>query len=71
MEYGYFKVDGSKKKCGHCYPSRSVKTVCKWNMYVPLVTKGLKSAFEYTVVKTNERNFKSLFNGTPRKSLIK
>jgi len=27
---------------GYCYPSGLEKTLCKWDIYVPLVTKGLK-----------------------------
>jgi hypothetical protein len=27
---------------GYCYPSGLEKTLCKWEIYVPLVTKGLK-----------------------------
>jgi hypothetical protein len=30
------------EKVGYCYPSRLEKTLCKWDVYVPLVTKGLK-----------------------------
>jgi len=26
----------------YCYPSALEKTLCKWDIYVPLVTKGLK-----------------------------
>jgi hypothetical protein len=26
---------------GYCYPSGLEKTLCKWEIYVPLVTKGL------------------------------
>jgi hypothetical protein len=29
------------EKVGYCYPSRLEKTLCKWDIYVPLVTKGL------------------------------
>jgi hypothetical protein len=29
---------------GYCYPSGLEKTLCKWEVYVPLVTKGLKEA---------------------------
>jgi hypothetical protein len=29
------------EKVGYCYPSGLEKTLCKWEMYVPLVTKGL------------------------------
>jgi hypothetical protein len=31
------------EKVGYCYPSRLEKTLCKWDVYVPLVTKGLKN----------------------------
>ena len=30
------------EKVGYCYPSGLEKILCKWDMYVPLVTKGLK-----------------------------
>jgi hypothetical protein len=30
------------EKVGYCYPSGLEKTLCKWDLYVPLVTKGLK-----------------------------
>jgi hypothetical protein len=29
------------EKLGYCYPSEFEKTLCKWDKYVPLVTKGL------------------------------
>ena len=29
------------EKVGYRYPSRLEKTLCKWDIYVPLVTKGL------------------------------
>jgi hypothetical protein len=29
------------EKVGYCYPSGLEKTLCKWEVYVPLVTKGL------------------------------
>ena len=29
------------EKVGYYYPSGLEKTLCKWDMYVPLVTKGL------------------------------
>jgi hypothetical protein len=31
-----------KKKVGYCYPSGLEKTISKWDIYVPLVTKWLK-----------------------------
>jgi hypothetical protein len=30
------------EKVGYCYPSRLEKTLFKWDIYVPLVTKELK-----------------------------
>jgi hypothetical protein len=33
------------EKVGYCYPSGLEKTLCKWEVYVPLVTKGLRSTF--------------------------
>jgi hypothetical protein len=29
------------EKVGYCYPSGLKKTLCKWDIYVPLVTNGL------------------------------
>jgi hypothetical protein len=29
------------EQVGYCYPSRLEKTLCKWDIYVTLVTKGL------------------------------
>jgi len=37
------------RKVGYCYPSGLEKTLHKWDIYVPLVTKGLR--------KTNEKYF--------------
>jgi len=37
------------EKVGYCYPSGLEKTLCKWDMYVPLVTKGLKFVSENSV----------------------
>jgi hypothetical protein len=31
------------EKVGYCYPSGLEKTLCKWEIYVPLVTKGLSA----------------------------
>jgi len=30
------------EKVGYCYPSGLEKTLFKWDIYIPLVTKGLK-----------------------------
>ena len=35
------------EKVGYCYPSGLEKTVCKWDMYVQLVTKGLKICSDF------------------------
>jgi hypothetical protein len=32
------------EKVEYYYPSGLEKTLCKWEIYVPLVTKGLKSS---------------------------
>jgi len=34
---------------GYCYPSGIEKTLFKWDIYVPLVTKGLKISHVFTV----------------------
>jgi hypothetical protein len=31
------------EKVGYCYPSGLEKILCKWDIYVPLVVKGLKT----------------------------
>jgi hypothetical protein len=36
---------------GLCYPSGLEKTLCKWDIYVPLVTKGLKKKRNYCISK--------------------
>jgi len=32
------------EKMGYCYPSGLEKTLCKWDIHVPLVTKGSMTA---------------------------
>jgi hypothetical protein len=34
---------------GYCYPSGLEKTLCKWEVYVPLVTKGLNNCLQNLV----------------------
>jgi hypothetical protein len=34
-----------EEKVGYCYPSGLEKTLCKWEIYVALVTKGLTQNF--------------------------
>jgi hypothetical protein len=36
------------KKVGYCYPSGLEKTLCKWDIYVPLVTNGLMISVSVT-----------------------
>jgi hypothetical protein len=49
-EERYFKVDGSmEKKWDTVNPSGLEKTLCKWEIYVPLVAKGLKCLFILSV----------------------
>jgi hypothetical protein len=35
------------EKVGYCYPSGLEKTLCKWDKYAPLVTKGLTGKSTY------------------------
>jgi hypothetical protein len=35
------------EKVGYCYPSGLEKTVSKWDIYVSLVTKGIKFVSSY------------------------
>jgi len=37
------------KKVGYCYPSGLEKTLFEWDVYVPLVTKGL-TTFNYCII---------------------
>ena len=41
------------EKVGYCYPSWLEKTLCKWDIYVPLVTKELTEFAEYWYWKHN------------------
>jgi hypothetical protein len=34
-----------EEEVGYCYPSGLGKTLCTWNIYVPLVTKGLTDMY--------------------------
>jgi hypothetical protein len=36
------------EKVGYCHPSRLEKALCKWGVYIPLVTKGLKKRFLFS-----------------------
>jgi hypothetical protein len=38
------------EKVGYCYTSRFERTLCKWEVYVPLVTKGLNNKRFYNWV---------------------
>jgi len=40
------------EKVGYCYPSGLEKTLCKWDLYVPLVTKGLKLLIKATEMRS-------------------
>ena len=39
------------EKVGYCYPSGLEKTLCKWDVLVPLVTKGLMQGHELFKLK--------------------
>jgi hypothetical protein len=38
------------EKVGYCYSSRLEKTLCKWDIYVLLVMKGLMSTYSYLFI---------------------
>jgi hypothetical protein len=40
---------------GYCYPSGLEKTLCKWKIYVPLVTKRLKQVENVKTILTEEK----------------
>jgi len=42
------------EKVGYCYPSGPEKTLRKWDIYVPLVTKGLKEIVVSDMVMSKE-----------------
>jgi hypothetical protein len=44
------------EKVGYCYPSGLEKTLCKWEVYVPLVTKGLTTLSVVTKCVLDESN---------------
>jgi len=44
------------EKVGYCYPSGLEKTLCKWDIYVPLVTKGL-TELGVSILMKAERDF--------------
>jgi hypothetical protein len=41
------------RKVGYCYPSELEWTLCEWDIYVPLVTKGLNILDELQDVYIN------------------
>jgi hypothetical protein len=52
------------EKVGYCYPSGLEKTLCKWGIYVPLVTKGLKTDNQQRVLETLYLAASSVFSYT-------
>jgi len=52
-----------EKKWEYCYPSGLEKTLCKWDIYVPLVTKGLryknlmKGGFRFYMIREKAATF--------------
>jgi hypothetical protein len=46
-----------REKVGYYYPSGLEKTLCKWEIYVTLVTNGLKNYF-IIIVPFTPRSFK-------------
>jgi len=52
---------------GYCYPSGLEETLCKWDIYVPLVRKGLRVMFEENC--SMERNSLEQSNNKQLRSL--
>jgi hypothetical protein len=53
------------EKVGYCYPSGLEKTLFKWEIYVPLVTKGLNDTILYLYLvdlRVNERLIFKAYN---------
>jgi len=46
------------EKLGYCYPSRLEKTLCKWDVYVPLVMKGLTTSMGFNVLRKSKCTLK-------------
>ena len=53
------------EKVGYCYPSGLEKTLCKWDIYVPLVTEGSKALMPESVPKTKVLLFMHQFAACP------
>jgi len=48
------------EKVGYCYPSGLEKTLCKWDIYILLVTKGLKSMHVDSQEKERTRSYRGM-----------
>jgi len=46
------------EKVGYCYPSGLEKNLCKWNIYVPLVTKASNVQF-FNIIGNKKLNLAS------------
>jgi hypothetical protein len=53
------------EKVGYCYPSGLEKTLCKWEIFVSLVTKGLTG----TLVNTEINSTPFLYSFTIREEV--
>jgi hypothetical protein len=43
------------EKVGYCYPSGLEKTLCKWDIYAPLVTERLKKVHNHNFARSYMR----------------
>jgi hypothetical protein len=50
------------EKVGYCYPSGLEKTLCKWEIYVPLVTKGLTALEKSCKGRKNVPHFATMYS---------
>jgi hypothetical protein len=42
-----------EERVGYCYSSGLEKTLCKWDIYVPLVSKGSTFQFQFARTQIN------------------
>jgi hypothetical protein len=60
------------EKLGYCYSSGLEKTLCKWDIYVPLATKGLRDRCVLQGVSVSaQQNFAIKINSPTRRITTK
>jgi hypothetical protein len=52
------------EKVGYCYPSGLEKTLCKWDVYDPLFTKGLTNTASFFLTTARKDKVLPLYDPT-------